>query len=160
MIGGATYPSRLDVEAVHDQARAAQREDPDLIPADSVVGHAGRAILLARRGRGRCTECLGLRVRRLFPLIAAWEQAESAVRYAAWAADHDPDALPLAAALAAVYTGPRYFEVATGMVQYHGGVGYTWEHDAHLYYKRATSDELLLGSPGAQRAHLADLLGV
>ncbi|RZT86649.1 alkylation response protein AidB-like acyl-CoA dehydrogenase [Pseudonocardia sediminis] len=93
-------------------------------------------------------------------MYAAWEQSESAVRYAAWAADHDADALPLAAAVAAVYVGPRYFEVATGMVQYHGGVGYTWEHDAHLFYKRAKSDELLLGTPGAQRAHLADLLNI
>ncbi len=93
-------------------------------------------------------------------MYAAWEQSESAVRHAAWAADHDPGALPLAAAVASVYVGPRYFEVATGMVQYHGGIGYTWEHDAHLFYKRAKSDELLLGTPGARRAHLADLLDI
>jgi alkylation response protein AidB-like acyl-CoA dehydrogenase len=46
------------------------------------------------------------------------------------------------------------------MVQYHGGIGYTWEHDAHLYYKRAKSSELLFGSPARHRARLADRLGV
>jgi acyl-CoA dehydrogenase len=44
------------------------------------------------------------------------------------------------------------------MVQYHGGTGYTWEHDAHLFYKRAKSAELLLGT--GHRARLADRLGV
>jgi alkylation response protein AidB-like acyl-CoA dehydrogenase len=44
------------------------------------------------------------------------------------------------------------------MIQYHGGIGYTWEHDAHLFYKRAKSDQLLLGPPAAQLGRLADLL--
>ena len=96
----------------------------------------------------------------LADMYAAWEQSASVLRHAAWAADHEPDELPLAAATAAAYVGPRYFEAATGMIQYHGGVGYTWEHDAHLFYKRAKSDELLLGSPARQRAHLADLLAI
>jgi alkylation response protein AidB-like acyl-CoA dehydrogenase len=46
------------------------------------------------------------------------------------------------------------------MVQYHGGIGYTWEHDAHLYYKRAKSSELLLGAPSLHRTRLADRLGI
>jgi acyl-CoA dehydrogenase len=93
-------------------------------------------------------------------MYAAWELALSVLRHAAWTADHDPAGLPLAAALAQVYAGPACFEAATGMVQYHGGIGYTWEHDAHLYYKRAKSLELLLGPPAQHRARLADRLGV
>ncbi|MFR9806650.1 hypothetical protein ACL02T_30815 [Pseudonocardia sp. RS010] len=45
-------------------------------------------------------------------------------------------------------------------MQYHGGIDYTWEHDAHLYHKRAKSTELLFGAPGRDRARLADRLGV
>ena len=93
-------------------------------------------------------------------MYVAWEHAVSVVRYAAWVADHDRAALPVAAALAAVYLGPAYFEVATGMVQYHGGIGYTWEHDAHLYYKRAKTSQLLFGTPSQQRTRLADRLGI
>ncbi|MBA3907291.1 MAG: acyl-CoA/acyl-ACP dehydrogenase [Pseudonocardiales bacterium] len=88
----------------------------------------------------------------------ALELGESAVRYAAWVADHDRAALPLAAATAQAYLGPAAFAGAQSMVQFHGGIGYTWEHDAHLYYKRAKSDQLLLGPPAAQRARLATLL--
>jgi alkylation response protein AidB-like acyl-CoA dehydrogenase len=91
---------------------------------------------------------------------ATAEQASSALRYATWAADHEPAELPLAAALAASYIGPACFQVAHRALHYHGGIGYTWEHDAQLYYKRAKSDELLLGAPAAHRARLADLLEV
>jgi alkylation response protein AidB-like acyl-CoA dehydrogenase len=45
-------------------------------------------------------------------------------------------------------------------IQIHGGIGYTWEHDMHLYVKRAKSLEPLFGSSGTHRAHIADLLGV
>jgi acyl-CoA dehydrogenase len=89
-----------------------------------------------------------------------WELGLSALRFASWAADHDREQLPVAAALAQSYLGPAYFQAATSAVQYHGGIGYTWEHDAHLYYKRAKSTELLFGPASAQRARLADRLGI
>ncbi|MGW0479805.1 acyl-CoA dehydrogenase family protein [Nonomuraea sp. NPDC003214] len=86
------------------------------------------------------------------------EQAESIVRYAAWAADESPGELPEAAALAQAYVGRACFEVARDHLLLHGGIGYTWEHDAHLYYKRAKTDEVLLGPPREHRARLARLL--
>ncbi|MFI7633333.1 acyl-CoA dehydrogenase family protein [Nonomuraea sp. NPDC049400] len=86
------------------------------------------------------------------------EQAESIVRYAAWAADESPDELPEAAALAQAYVGRACFEVARDHLLLHGGIGFTWEHDAHLYYKRAKADEVLLGPPRIHRARLANLL--
>ncbi|MFG3442000.1 acyl-CoA dehydrogenase family protein [Nonomuraea sp. NPDC047897] len=86
------------------------------------------------------------------------EQAESIVRHAAWAADEAPGELPAAAALAQAYVGRACFEVARDHLLLHGGVGFTWEHDAHLYYKRAKTDEVLLGPPRVHRARLAALL--
>ncbi|MBB6349366.1 acyl-CoA dehydrogenase family protein [Nonomuraea muscovyensis] len=86
------------------------------------------------------------------------EQAESIVRYAAWAADAAPGELPAAAALAQAYVGRACFEVARDHLLLHGGVGFTWEHDAHLFYKRAKADEVLLGPPRVHRARLAGLL--
>ncbi|KAB2346645.1 acyl-CoA dehydrogenase [Actinomadura rudentiformis] len=88
------------------------------------------------------------------------EQAESIVRYAAWTADESPDELPVAAALAQSYLGRAYFQVAKDHLLLHGGIGFTWEHDAHLYYKRAKSSELLLGPPRHHRARLAERLGL
>lgn len=93
-------------------------------------------------------------------IYSDWEHALSIVRWAAWVADSDRAELPVAAALAQSYLGPAYFAAANGMVQYHGGIGYTWEHDAHLYYKRAKSSQLLLGSTSEHRARLADRIGV
>ncbi|MFI9554451.1 acyl-CoA dehydrogenase family protein [Nonomuraea endophytica] len=86
------------------------------------------------------------------------EQAESIVRYAAWAGDESPADLPEAAALAQAYVGRACFEVARDHLLLHGGIGFTWEHDAHLYYKRAKADEVLLGPPRRHRTRLAELL--
>ncbi|WP_043614221.1 acyl-CoA dehydrogenase family protein [Nonomuraea candida] len=86
------------------------------------------------------------------------EQAESIVRYAAWATDESPADLPEAAALAQAYVGRACFEVARDHLLLHGGIGYTWEHDAHLFYKRAKANEVLLGPPRIHRARLAQLL--
>ncbi|MEV0583597.1 acyl-CoA dehydrogenase family protein [Nonomuraea sp. NPDC050310] len=86
------------------------------------------------------------------------EQAESIVRYAAWAADEAPGELPMAAALAQAYVGRACYEVAADHLLLHGGIGFTWEHDAHLYVKRAKADEVLLGPPREHRARIAELL--
>jgi len=88
------------------------------------------------------------------------EQAEAIVRYATWTADEAPDELPVAAALAQSYLGPAYYQVAKDHLLLHGGIGFTWEHDAHLYYKRAKSAELLLGPNRRHRAALATRLGL
>lgn len=88
------------------------------------------------------------------------EQAESIARYAAWTADEAPEELPVAAALAQSFLGPAYYQVAKDHLLLHGGIGFTWEHDAHLYYKRAKDDQLLFGPPHRHRALLADRLGL
>ncbi|GAA4071627.1 acyl-CoA dehydrogenase family protein [Nonomuraea soli] len=86
------------------------------------------------------------------------EQAESIVRYAAWTADNEPGEVARAGMFAQAFVGRACFEVARDHLLLHGGIGFTWEHDAHLYYKRAKADEVLLGPPRVYRARLAQLL--
>ena len=72
------------------------------------------------------------------------ESAKSAAYYAGWAAAEDSDELPVVASLAKAYCSDAYFHSAAENIQIHGGIGFTWEHPAHLYFKRAKSSELLL----------------
>ncbi|MFE3828274.1 acyl-CoA dehydrogenase family protein [Streptomyces sp. NPDC059092] len=84
--------------------------------------------------------------------------ARAAARNAADAlATGDPGA-PLAVAVAQAYCGRVAVHAAEECVQLHGGTGMTWEHPAHLYLKRAKSDESALGSPGRHRERLAELV--
>jgi alkylation response protein AidB-like acyl-CoA dehydrogenase len=79
------------------------------------------------------------------------ESARSAAYYAAWAATEEPADLHLAQAIAKVYCSETYFHCASENIQIHGGIGFTWEHDAHLYFKRAKSSEILLLPPSEHR---------
>ena len=83
-------------------------------------------------------------------------------KHAGWYAAHAIDAsLPdatLAVSVAKSKATDAARDTTAAMIQFHGGIGYTWEHDAHLFYKRAKSDQLLLGPPAAQLGRLADLL--
>jgi alkylation response protein AidB-like acyl-CoA dehydrogenase len=86
------------------------------------------------------------------------ESARSAAYYAAWAAQDGSDELRLAASLAKACCSEAYFRVAADNIQVHGGIGFTWEHDAHLYYRRAKSAELMLGTPAEHREIAAGYL--
>jgi alkylation response protein AidB-like acyl-CoA dehydrogenase len=88
------------------------------------------------------------------------ESGKSAAYYAAWAAADDNDELPVAASLAKAYCSDAYFHTAAENIQIHGGIGFTWEHDAHLYFKRAKSSQLLLGDPTYHRELLAQRIGI
>jgi alkylation response protein AidB-like acyl-CoA dehydrogenase len=88
------------------------------------------------------------------------ESARSAAYYAAWAAADDSDELPVVASLAKAYCSEAYFSTAAENIQIHGGIGFTWEHDAHLYFKRAKADELLFGDPTYHRELLAQRIGI
>ncbi|GAA1518701.1 acyl-CoA dehydrogenase [Nocardioides humi] len=70
----------------------------------------------------------------------------------------DHDAVALAADLARSVAADGYLRIATAVIQLHGGIGFTWEHDAHLYLKRARATQLLLGGPGRSRERLLPLL--
>ncbi len=88
------------------------------------------------------------------------ESAKSAAYYAAWCAGEMNDELPQVASLAKSYCSEAYFHAAAENIQIHGGIGFTWEHPAHLYFKRAKSSELLFGDPTYHRELLAQRIGL
>ena len=88
------------------------------------------------------------------------ESAKSAAYYASWSAAEDNDELPVVASLAKAYCSDAYFHAAAETIQIHGGIGFTWEHDAHLYFKRAKSSEILLGDATYHRELLAQRIGI
>ncbi|HYI63150.1 MAG TPA: acyl-CoA dehydrogenase family protein [Acidimicrobiales bacterium] len=88
------------------------------------------------------------------------ESAKSAAYYAGWCASELNDELPSVASLAKAYCSEAYFHAAAENIQIHGGIGFTWEHPAHLYFKRAKSSELLLGDPTYHRELLAQRIGI
>ncbi|MGK0332859.1 MAG: alkylation response protein AidB-like acyl-CoA dehydrogenase, partial [Minisyncoccia bacterium] len=75
------------------------------------------------------------------------ESAKSAAYYGMWCAAEMNDELASTASLAKAYCSEAYFHAAAENIQIHGGIGFTWEHPAHLYFKRAKSSELLFGDP-------------
>jgi alkylation response protein AidB-like acyl-CoA dehydrogenase len=88
------------------------------------------------------------------------ESAKSAAYYAAWAAAEGNDEAPVVASLAKAYCSDAYFHAAAENIQIHGGIGFTWEHNAHLYFKRAKSSEILLGDATYHRELLAQRIGI
>jgi len=88
------------------------------------------------------------------------ESAKSAAYYAGWCAAELNDELPATASLAKAYCSEAYFHAAAENIQIHGGIGFTWEHPAHLYFKRAKSSELLLGDPTYHREVLTQRIGI
>src|SRR5271156_5409803 len=93
-------------------------------------------------------------------MLLAVESARSAAYYAGWAAAEDSDELAVVASLAKSYCSEAYFHAAAETIQIHGGIGFTWEHPAHLYFKRAKSSELMLGDPTYHRELLAQRIGI
>jgi alkylation response protein AidB-like acyl-CoA dehydrogenase len=88
------------------------------------------------------------------------ESAKSAAYYGLWCASEMNDELPSVASLAKAYCSEAYFHATAENIQIHGGIGFTWEHPAHLYFKRAKSSELLFGDPTYHRELLAQRIGI
>jgi alkylation response protein AidB-like acyl-CoA dehydrogenase len=97
---------------------------------------------------------------RMADLLMEVESLRSAVAYAASAVAEDSDEVPALASLLKAYASETYFHVAAEMIQMHGGIGFTWEHDAHLFFKRAKSSELFLGDGAYHRERLAQRIGL
>jgi alkylation response protein AidB-like acyl-CoA dehydrogenase len=142
------------------------------------AGWAAGAVLLSAEQLGLAERCLDIAVaylksryqfgrpigsfqalkHRAAELWAAIAQARAVVRYATGClADADAD-LPVAVSLAQAYCSPLAVHAAEECVQLHGGIGFTWEHPAHLYLKRAKADSLLLGTAAVHRARLGGLV--
>ncbi|WP_018501582.1 acyl-CoA dehydrogenase family protein [Parafrankia discariae] len=94
-------------------------------------------------------------------MLVAVEGSKSVSYHAAQvAAAGNTDRLARAASMAKAYVGEAYFAAAADNIQIHGGIGFTWEHSAHLHFKRAKTSELLFGDPVHHRGLLADRLQV
>jgi alkylation response protein AidB-like acyl-CoA dehydrogenase len=95
---------------------------------------------------------------RLADIYVKTEMARSNAYHAAWAADHDPGALESAAAAARIAASEAYWYAAREIIQLHGGIGFTWEMDCHLFYRRARHLAVIAGAPDWWRTRLADRL--
>ncbi|MFQ6392793.1 acyl-CoA dehydrogenase family protein [Nocardia sp. KC 131] len=97
---------------------------------------------------------------RLADLLVTLERARSASRYAAAIYAQDPGSASLAVAVAGAVCTDAAVHAAAEAIQLHGGVGFTWEHPAHSYFRRAMGNEALQGDSRAHRARIATLIGI
>lgn len=95
---------------------------------------------------------------RLADMMVEIEQARSAVYWAACAVDEASDDASLALHSAKCFSADTFSKCAGDMIQLHGGIGFTWEHDAHLFFKRARSIQTLLGDGNWHREHVAAMI--
>jgi alkylation response protein AidB-like acyl-CoA dehydrogenase len=110
----------------------------------------GRAIGSYQAIKHRCAD-----------MLVDVEFARSAAYVAAFAAASDDDAaFREAVHMAKSYCSEAFFKAAGDTIQIHGGMGFTWEHPAHLYFKRAKASSVLFGDPIEHRAELARELGI
>ncbi|MGW3666446.1 acyl-CoA dehydrogenase family protein [Streptomyces sp. NPDC005141] len=148
-----------DEQADVPSALAAVGDTAAAVLAVEAVGAADRALertveyVRRREQFGRAIGSFQAVKHRLADVYVGVRSARSAAYYAAWAAGAGGErvgGLALAQALESLRTA------ASEGIQLHGGIGFTWEHDAHLYFKRASGDELLFGPVHRLRAHAAD----
>jgi alkylation response protein AidB-like acyl-CoA dehydrogenase len=89
-------------------------------------------------------------------MLLETENSRSAVYGAAWAADAEPESLPLAASMAKAYASDAGWRVPDASIQVHGGIGFTWEHDLHFFLKRGRSNAAIFGDAKWHRERVAD----
>ncbi|GLZ03173.1 acyl-CoA dehydrogenase [Actinomadura sp. NBRC 104412] len=158
----AATPARLVAEG--DGAVRAALSTGAAMLASEQLGLAGRCLdttveyLKTRYQFGRPVGSYQGLKHRLADLWTAVAEVRAVARYAAsCVADDDADA-PVAVAVAQAHCSPIAVKAAEECVQMHGGIGFTWEHPAHLYLKRAKSAAIALGTADHHRAALADLV--
>jgi alkylation response protein AidB-like acyl-CoA dehydrogenase len=148
---GVSMAAALDLAAV---ALAAEQVGGARRCLDAAVDHAGRRVQFGRPiGSFQAVKHL------CADMLLELESARSASLYAAGAAARGGADLPEAAAVAKACCSEAYVRVATDSLHVHGGLGFTWDHDAHLHFKRARSSRQLFGDPGHHRELLARRLG-
>jgi alkylation response protein AidB-like acyl-CoA dehydrogenase len=150
--GAAALDRALDVAAVAlaaEQLGGAQRALDMAVEYAKVRRQFDRPIGSFQAIKHRCAD-----------LLLEVESLRSAVGYAAAAVAEDSAEIRVLASLVKAYASETYFHVAAENIQIHGGIGFTWEHDAHLYFKRAKSSEILLGDATYHRELLAQRIGI
>jgi alkylation response protein AidB-like acyl-CoA dehydrogenase len=91
-------------------------------------------------------------------MLLETENSRSAVYGAAWAADAEPDSLPVAASIAKAYASDAGWRVPDAAIQVHGGIGFTWEHDLHFFLKRGKANAAMFGDSRWHRERIADAI--
>ncbi len=135
-----------------------------VVMAFEQVGGAERALEITREftmnrwAFGRPVASFQALKHRMADLYAAIELARSNAYYGAWALSHDAPELPVAAAAARVAASDAFQLAGEEMVQMHGGVGFTWEYDCHLFYRRARFTGAALGTANEWREKLIQRL--
>jgi alkylation response protein AidB-like acyl-CoA dehydrogenase len=153
---GAPGSACAILEPVLDQARA--------LLAMEQVGGATRCLDMAveytgqRAQFGRLIGSFQAVKHKLADMWVAVESARSLAYHAVWAAQHSAIELPVAASMAQAAASEAFCFAAAECVHLHGGIGFTWEHDAHLYFRRAHADAVLLGDADFHRERVARLL--
>jgi len=95
---------------------------------------------------------------KLADMLVDLEHARSTAYHAVWALSDASDDPALAASIAQATASAAFSRIAADTIQVHGGIGFTWEHQAHLYFKRAATDAALLGSAEEHRSRVADMV--
>jgi len=150
--GAAVLDRALDVAAIAlaaEQLGGAQRALDMAVEYAKIRRQFDRPIGSFQAIKHRCAD-----------LLLEVESLRSAVGYAAAAVAEDSPEIPVLAPLVKAYASETYFHVAAENIQIHGGIGFTWEHDAHLYFKRAKASELFLGDGAYHRERLAARIGL
>jgi 3-oxochol-4-en-24-oyl-CoA dehydrogenase len=132
-----------------EQLGGARRVLADAVEYAGTRVQFGRAIGSFQAIKHRCAN-----------MLVDVESARSAVYHGLWTTVHDPEQSVVAATLARAVASDVYQRVAADNIQIHGGIGFTWEHSAHLHLKRAKSGQLLLRAPAVNRRRLGTLLGI
>jgi alkylation response protein AidB-like acyl-CoA dehydrogenase len=179
---GVDRTSLVTVDLTRPQAIIRLSEAPARLvagpdEAERVIGHALRvgSALLAVEQVGAAQHLLDLAVEyaksrlqfgrpigsfqavkhRLADMLVDLEHARSTAYHAAWALTDGSDDPALAASIAQATCSAAFSRVAADTIQVLGGIGFTWEHQAHLYFKRATTDAALLGTAEQHRSRVA-----
>jgi alkylation response protein AidB-like acyl-CoA dehydrogenase len=150
--GKAALDHTLDVAAIAlaaEQLGGAQQALDMAVEYAKIRHQFGRPIGSFQAIKHRCAD-----------LLLEVESLRSAVGYAAAAVAEGSTEVPVLAALVKAYASEVYSHVAGENIQIHGGIGFTWEHDAHLYLKRAKASELFLGDASYHRERLATRIGL
>lgn len=95
---------------------------------------------------------------KLADMLVDLEHARSTAYHAVWALSDGTDDPALASSIAQATASAAFSRIAADTIQVHGGIGFTWEHQAHLYFKRAATDAALLGTAEQHRSRIADLV--
>lgn len=95
---------------------------------------------------------------KLADMLVDLEHARSAAYYAVWALADGSDDPALVSSVAQAVASAAFSRIAADTIQVHGGIGFTWEHQAHLYFKRAATDAALLGTAEQHRHRVAELV--